>query len=96
MAGLGVRAGVADICVLHDGRFYALELKAAGGRSTEAQIEFRDEVMRPVDLPRRRLGSTPRSAFGAVGLGQGSNLLDCGGSHLGKLGVQLHGEVSAL
>jgi hypothetical protein len=44
MAGLGVRAGVADICAVHDSRFYALELKAPGGRSTAAQIAFRDEI----------------------------------------------------
>ena len=44
MAGLGVRAGVADICAVHDSRFYALELKAPGGPSTAAQIAFRDEI----------------------------------------------------
>jgi hypothetical protein len=44
LRGLGVRAGVADLCILRDGRFYALELKAPGGRSTEAQIAFRDSV----------------------------------------------------
>jgi hypothetical protein len=43
-AGLGVKAGVADLCILHDGRFYALELKAPGGRSTAAQLAFRDAV----------------------------------------------------
>jgi len=35
---------VSDVCILHDGRFYALELKASGCRSTEAQIAFRDAV----------------------------------------------------
>jgi hypothetical protein len=44
MAGLGVRAGVADIRAVHDSRFYALELKAPGRRSTAAQIAFRDEI----------------------------------------------------
>jgi hypothetical protein len=44
MAGLGVRAGVADICAVHVSRFYALELKAPGRRSTAAQIAFRDEI----------------------------------------------------
>jgi hypothetical protein len=33
LAGLGVRPGVADICAVHEGRFYALELKAPGGRN---------------------------------------------------------------
>jgi hypothetical protein len=46
MKSLGVRAGVADLCFLHNGVFYALELKAPGGRSTEAQIKFRDDVNR--------------------------------------------------
>jgi hypothetical protein len=44
MKSLGVLAGVADICILHAGRFHALELKAPGGRSTEAQLAFRDAV----------------------------------------------------
>jgi hypothetical protein len=44
LAGLGVRPGVADICVVHDGRFYALELKSPSGRSTAAQTAFRDEI----------------------------------------------------
>jgi hypothetical protein len=44
LKGLGVRAGVADICVVHDGKFFALELKAPSGRSTAAQIAFRHEI----------------------------------------------------
>ena len=44
LKGLGVRARVADICVVHDGKFFALELKAPSGRSTEAQMAFRDEI----------------------------------------------------
>ena len=44
LKGLGVRAGVADICAVHDGRFYALELKSPSGRSTAAQTAFRDEI----------------------------------------------------
>jgi hypothetical protein len=44
LKGLGVRAGVADICVVHEGKFFALELKAPSGRSTEAQMAFRDEI----------------------------------------------------
>ena len=44
LKGLGVRAGVADICAVHRNQFYALELKAPGGRSTTAQIAFRDEI----------------------------------------------------
>jgi hypothetical protein len=44
LEGLCVRAGVADLCIVHDGRFYALELKAPGGRSTPAQMAFRAEI----------------------------------------------------
>jgi hypothetical protein len=44
LKGLGVRPGVADICVVHGGRFFALELKAPSGRSSAAQIAFRDEI----------------------------------------------------
>lgn len=37
---LGVRAGVSDIIAFHANRFYALELKAAGGRATREQMQF--------------------------------------------------------
>jgi hypothetical protein len=39
MKGLGVKAGVPDIIAVHDGRCYALELKAEGGRATPKQLE---------------------------------------------------------
>jgi len=38
--GLGVQPGVSDLILLHRGRFFALELKAPGGRPTQAQMEF--------------------------------------------------------
>jgi hypothetical protein len=44
--GLGVRAGVADIIAIHQGKIYALELKAEGGKATEAQIQFLGDVER--------------------------------------------------
>jgi hypothetical protein len=37
LAGLGVRAGIPDVCAIKDGRAYFLELKAEGGRLSEAQ-----------------------------------------------------------
>ena len=37
---MGVRPGVSDLVAVHDGRIFALELKAPGGRPTEAQLEF--------------------------------------------------------
>jgi len=44
LKGLGMRAGVSDILALHQGKFFALELKAPGGRATEAQLEFLADV----------------------------------------------------
>lgn len=44
--GLGVRAGVADIIAVHQGRIYALELKAEGGRPSESQLEFLGDIER--------------------------------------------------
>jgi len=38
LKGLGVRAGVPDIIAIHNGRCYALELKAEGGRATDKQL----------------------------------------------------------
>ncbi|MGB6658407.1 MAG: VRR-NUC domain-containing protein [Xanthobacteraceae bacterium] len=38
--GLGVRAGVSDLVLLHRGHAYALELKAPNGRPTVEQMEF--------------------------------------------------------
>src|SRR5262245_25767196 len=39
-AGLGVRAGVLDLILLHRGRAFALELKTDAGRPTAAQTQF--------------------------------------------------------
>jgi hypothetical protein len=40
-----VRAGVSDFVFLHEGRFYALELKALGGKPpTEEQQSFISDV----------------------------------------------------
>lgn len=44
--GLGVRAGVSDIIAVHAGRIFALELKAEGGRASEAQMEFIADIER--------------------------------------------------
>jgi hypothetical protein len=37
---LGVRAGASDLLLWHAGKFFALELKADGGRATALQLEF--------------------------------------------------------
>jgi hypothetical protein len=39
LQGLGVRAGVPDVVAIHQGRTYALELKADGRRATQKQLE---------------------------------------------------------
>jgi hypothetical protein len=44
--GLGVRAGVSDIIAVHDGKIFALELKAEGGRPSESQLEFLADIGR--------------------------------------------------
>lgn len=46
MKGLGVRAGVSDIIAVHESKIFALELKAPGGRPTEAQLEFISDMER--------------------------------------------------
>ncbi len=38
MKGLGVVAGVPDVIAVHQGRCFALELKAEGGRPTDKQL----------------------------------------------------------
>jgi hypothetical protein len=38
LKGLGVVAGTPDVFAVHEGRCFALELKAEGGRTTETQL----------------------------------------------------------
>ena len=42
-SGLGVRPGVSDLILLHDGRAFALELKTERGRPTAGQMQFISE-----------------------------------------------------
>lgn len=44
--GMGVRAGVSDLILVHAGKIFALELKAEGGRATEAQMAFLSDIDR--------------------------------------------------
>ncbi len=47
LKGLGVKAGVPDIIAIHEGRVYAMELKAPkGGRATEVQLEALSALQR--------------------------------------------------
>jgi hypothetical protein len=43
-SGLGVRAGVSDLLLWHNGKSFALELKADGGRVTRGQREFLSDM----------------------------------------------------
>src|SRR5580765_5349350 len=43
---LGVRPGASDLLLWHDGKSFALELKAPGGRATEAQLAFLSDMER--------------------------------------------------
>jgi hypothetical protein len=38
LKGMGVVAGVPDVFIVHNGRCFALELKAEGGRATDKQL----------------------------------------------------------
>ena len=38
MKGLGVVAGVPDVFAVHNGRCFAMEIKAEGGRATDKQL----------------------------------------------------------
>jgi hypothetical protein len=60
--GLGVRAGVADLILLRDGRAFALELKTERGRPTAAQMQFISEFRAAGGVGRLRMAWTRRCA----------------------------------
>ena len=41
---MGVKAGVSDLILVHAGKIFALELKAPGGRASEAQLAFLSDI----------------------------------------------------
>ena len=41
---MGMRAGVADLCLVFNGNFYAMELKTEHGRPTEAQMQWAADI----------------------------------------------------
>ena len=43
---LGVRAGVSDLILAYQNKFFALELKAEGGRATKEQLAFLQDIDR--------------------------------------------------
>ncbi len=44
LKGMGVRAGVSDLILVHAGKIFAMEFKAPGGRATEAQMAFLSDI----------------------------------------------------
>ncbi|HEX9073249.1 MAG TPA: VRR-NUC domain-containing protein [Pseudolabrys sp.] len=46
LQGLGVRAGASDLLLWHAGKSFALELKAPGGRASDAQLQFITDIER--------------------------------------------------
>ena len=44
MKSLGTRAGVADLLLFHKGKLFGLEIKAPGGRASEAQLKFLSDI----------------------------------------------------
>jgi hypothetical protein len=42
--GMGVRAGASDLLLWHDGKAFALELKAEGGRVSPTQKQFLEDM----------------------------------------------------
>ena len=59
---LGVRAGASDLLLWHDGKSFALELKAPGGRATQAQLEFLSDIERAGASTCSPEGSIPHCA----------------------------------
>jgi hypothetical protein len=45
MRRMGLRAGVADLCLVYDGRAHFMEVKAPEGRLTKTQEEFKEAAL---------------------------------------------------
>ena len=45
LKAIGMLPGVADLVLVHEGRTYFLELKAAGGRLSDAQRDFSERAL---------------------------------------------------
>lgn len=44
LQAMGMRAGVHDLCFVHRGNFYSLEIKSARGRPTVEQMRFSSDI----------------------------------------------------
>lgn len=45
LKAMGARAGVPDLCLIHRGRFFGLEVKAEKGRLSEHQADAADAIV---------------------------------------------------
>lgn len=45
LKAMGARAGVPDLCLIHRGRFFGLEVKAEKGRLSEHQADAADKIV---------------------------------------------------
>jgi hypothetical protein len=61
LKGLGVVPGVPDVFIVHNGRCFALELKAEGGRATDKQARMHRSAARGWCLHRDRGRPRPRA-----------------------------------
>lgn len=74
LKGLGVISGVPDLILLHNGRLFALELKAPGKKLTPAQAEAI-----------RRISEAGGHATWADGLDEAINILETWGLLQGRM-----------
>jgi hypothetical protein len=44
MSGAGVRSGLPDVVLIHDGKVFGLELKAPGGKLSPAQTSAHEQL----------------------------------------------------
>lgn len=75
-AGLGVKSGVPDVVIIHNGRIFGLELKTEIGRLSDAQIDAQTEM--------EMAGAC---VFTAYGLDQAIHALEFWGLVRGNCGV---------
>lgn len=45
LKAMGARAGVPDLCIVHRGRFFGLEVKAEKGRLSDRQADAADKIV---------------------------------------------------
>lgn len=51
LAGMGAQKGIPDLCALHKGTFYAIEVKTPKGKVTDSQADFLVRTNRAGGVP---------------------------------------------